>query len=97
MKPKVNRATQAVLDARALYVSRLNQVVKAEGSPPYMTQVIDPRTADRNAAMTTPEQLAAMFAQNPAMAEQTAQRADEVRQRAEKNPPPFSAPGEFET
>lgn len=96
MAPKVNRATQAVLDARRMYIERLQSVIKSEASPPYMTQRVDPRTADRQAAMTTPEDLAAMFQQNPAMAEATAKRIDDLRKRAEENPPPFSAPEQYE-
>src|SRR5438876_1205213 len=96
MPRKYNPATQAVLDARALYVKRLNETVQTYGSPPYMQTRVDPRTADRQVAMTTPEELAQMAQTNPAMAEQVAKRAEELRQRAEQNPPPFSAPGQFE-
>ena len=53
-----SQATQAVLDARALYVKRLNETVQTYGSPPYMQTRVDPRTSDRQVAMTTPEELA---------------------------------------
>src|SRR5437588_9160854 len=96
MPTKVSPATQTVLDARALYVKRLRETVQQYGAIPYMQQRVDPRTADRAIAMTTPEQMAQMAATNPAMAEQTAMRAETLRQRAEDNPPPFSAPGQYE-
>ena len=44
-----------------------------------------------------PTAMAQMAATNPAMAEQAAMRIEKLRQRAEANPPPFSAPGEFES
>lgn len=94
--PKVSTATQTVIDARALYVKRLRETVQQYGAIPYMHQRVDPRTADRQAAMMTPEALMAMAQTNPAQAEATAKRAEELRVRAEQNPPPFSAPGEFE-
>src|SRR2546430_9874291 len=96
MAPRVSKATQTVLDARALYVKRLHETIGEYGSPPYMQQRVDSRTADRNLAMTTPEQMAQMAMTNPAMAEQASARIEQLRQRAEANPPPFSAPGEYE-
>src|SRR6267378_5453687 len=93
---KYNPATQAVLDARALYLKRLHETVQTYGSPPYMQARVDPRTADRQVSMTSPEDLAAMSQTNPAMAEQVAMRAEELRKRAQQNPPPFSAPGQYE-
>lgn len=94
--PKVSPATQIVLDTRALYVKRLREVVKHYGAIPYMQQRVDTRTADRQTAMMTPEDLMAMAQTNPAQAEAIAKRAEELRVRAEQNPPPFSAPGEYE-
>jgi hypothetical protein len=94
--PKVSPATQTVLDARALYVKRLRETVQQYGAIPYMHQRVDPRTADMQAAMTTPESLAAMAQTNPAQAEAMAKRAEDLRIKAEQNPPPFSAPGQFE-
>lgn len=94
--PKVSAATQTVLDARALYVKRLRETVQTYGAIPYMHQRVDTRTADRQTAMTTPEDLMAMAQTDPQRAEATAKRAEELRVRAEQNPPPFSAPGEFE-
>src|SRR6267378_3273055 len=93
---KYNPATQAVLDARALYLKRLHETVQTYGSPPYMQQRADARTVDRQVSMTTPEELTQMAQTNPAMAEQVAMRAEELRKRAEVNPPPFSAPGQYE-
>jgi len=94
--PKVSLATQTVLDSRALYVKRLRETVQQYGQIPYMHQKVDTRTADRQAAMMTPEDLMAMAQTNPAQAEATARRAEELRVKAEQNPPPFSAPGNFE-
>lgn len=96
MAARVSKSTQTVLDARALYVKRLRETVQQYGNPPYMTQRIDPRTADKQAGMMTPEDMAALAQINPAMAEQQAQRAEELRTKAEQNPPPFSAPGQYE-
>lgn len=93
---KVSPATQTVLDARALYVKRLRETVQQYGAIPYMKQRVDTRTADRQTAMMSPEDLMAMAQTNPAQAEATAKRAEELRIRAEQNPPPFSAPGAFE-
>ena len=89
-------ATQTVLDARALYVKKLRETVQQYGAIPYMQQRVDTRTADRQTAMTTPEDLMQMMQTNPQQAEATAKRAEELRLRAEQNPPPFSAPGDYE-
>jgi hypothetical protein len=94
--PKVSKATQTVLDARNLYVKRLRQTVADYGSPSYMTQKVDPRTADMQTAMLTPDQMAAIAQQDPQKAQQLAQRAEQLRQKSEANPPPFSAPGQYE-
>ena len=94
--PKVSPATQTVLDARALYVKRLRETVQQYGAIPYMQQRVDPRTADMQAAMTTPEDLMQMMQTNPQQAEAIAKGAEELRVRAEQNPPPFSAPGDWE-
>lgn len=96
MATKVNKATQTVLDARTLYVKRLRETVQQYGNPPYMTQRVDPRTADMQTAMMTPDQMQAIAAQDPQKAQQLSQRAEVLRQRSEANPPPFSAPGQFE-
>lgn len=93
---KVSRATQAVLDARALYVKRLRETVQTFGNPPYMTARVDPRTADRQISMMTPDDMVALMQQDPQRAQEVAKRAEELRVRAAENPPPFSAPGEFE-
>jgi hypothetical protein len=77
-------------------VKRLRETVQQYGAIPYMKQRVDPRTADQQAAMTTPDDLAALAQTNPAQAEATAKRAEELRVQAEQNPPPFSAPGQYE-
>lgn len=97
MAPKVSKVTQAVLDARALYVKRLRETVQTYGNPAYMTQRVDPRTADRQINTMTPEDMMALAQIDPVRAEQAAKRAEELRIRAEQDPPPFSAPGDFET
>ena len=98
MPPRISKATQVVLDSRALYLKRLREVVQQYGSPPYMTTRIDPRTADSAALQKTPADIAQIAQVDPAGAEAMAKRIEELRQRASADPlPPLTAPSESES
>src|SRR6267142_4058707 len=96
VKARVNIATQTVLDAQQMYVKRLRETLGQYAQIPYMQQRIDPRTRDKQINMMSPEDMLALAQRDPQAAEAAAKRAEELRQKAEQNPPPFSAPGGYE-
>src|SRR5207245_2108333 len=98
MPPRFNKLTQAVLDARALYLKRLGETIQQYGQPPYMHETVDPRTADRALLQKTPADIAQMAQVDPVSAEATTKRIEELRQRASADPmPPLTAPSESES
>jgi hypothetical protein len=87
--PKVSKATQVVLTARAKYPEILQGAIAYLGGSelPYMQERLDPRTADKRLMQMTTDQMAELARTDPAAAEQAAQRIATLEARQAAIPP----------
>lgn len=85
---KTSLPTDIVIAARHKYPDRVNAVKSYFGEVPYLQERLDPRTADKRLQQMTPEQMMELARNDPAGAEEAAQRIATLEARQAAIPPP---------